>query len=369
MLSPLDDYPLHQIAEPVRIVGTSDRNFYDRYYFNLHHRDDDLMVTMGLGHYPNLEVADAFVAATRGGSQYVMRSSRELGTDRRDTTVGPISIEVLEGLRSLRVRADPAASGADDAGDPAIDLDVTWTPSIPAFLEARHVNRRGVRLTTDTSRFFQTGFWSGRLRIADETFEVEPQTWWGGRDRSWGIRPVGGPEPAGRQRSDGPGGFLWVYCTMQFEDFSILCILQEDRTGGRSLEQAVRVWPEDSKREPEPLGRVEHTLRFVSGTRRVEGAELTFTPADGRATVVSVEPITASYLSLGTGYGMETDWRHGMYQGPLVTQHHAFDLADAGVQARTRGLIDNLARFEVDGRVGYGLFENALLGPNDRYGF
>ena len=36
MLSPLDDYPIHQIAEPIRHVGTSDRNFYDRYYFNLH---------------------------------------------------------------------------------------------------------------------------------------------------------------------------------------------------------------------------------------------------------------------------------------------------------------------------------------------
>src|SRR3954463_3773465 len=137
MLSPLDDYPIHQVAEPIRMVGTSDRNFYDRYYFNLHHCDDDLMVTVGLGHYPNLDVADAFVAATRGGTQYVMRSSRELGIDRRNTTVGPISIEVLEGLRSLRVRADASAGGDGQAGEPgengeaAVELDVTWTPSIP----------------------------------------------------------------------------------------------------------------------------------------------------------------------------------------------------------------------------------------------
>ena len=33
-LSPLDDYPVHQIPEVMRHVGTSDRNFYDRYYFN-----------------------------------------------------------------------------------------------------------------------------------------------------------------------------------------------------------------------------------------------------------------------------------------------------------------------------------------------
>jgi hypothetical protein len=34
MLTPLDDYPIHQVAEVMRHVGTSDRNFYDRYYFN-----------------------------------------------------------------------------------------------------------------------------------------------------------------------------------------------------------------------------------------------------------------------------------------------------------------------------------------------
>ena len=33
-LSPLDDYPVHQIPEVMRHVGTSDRNFYDRYYFS-----------------------------------------------------------------------------------------------------------------------------------------------------------------------------------------------------------------------------------------------------------------------------------------------------------------------------------------------
>ena len=64
MLSPLDDYPIHQIAEPMRHVGTSDRNFYDRYYFNLHRCDGELFAVFGLGQYPNLGVADAFVAVT-----------------------------------------------------------------------------------------------------------------------------------------------------------------------------------------------------------------------------------------------------------------------------------------------------------------
>jgi hypothetical protein len=361
MLSPLDDLPVHQIAEPISYVGTSDRNFYDRYYFNLFERSGAVMATAGLGVYPNLGVADAFVAATYADRQHVVRASRELGANRADTTVGPISIEVLEGLRRLRLRAT-----GDDA---PVELDVTWEAAIPAFLEARHVNRRAARLTTETARFAQTGSWTGTLRIADERFDVSAPDWSGGRDRSWGVRPVGEPEPAGRRSGGGPGGFLWLYSTMQFDDFTILCILQEDRTGRRSLEQAVRLWPESAGRDPEPLGQIHHELEFVAGSRRVAAAQLTFTPVQGAATAVTVEPIATSFLSLGTGYGMDADWRHGMYQGPLAVQYRSYDVADPAVRAGGYGLMDDLGRFELDGTIGYGLFENAVLGPNDRYGF
>jgi hypothetical protein len=56
----MDDYPLHQIPDTIRHVGTSDRNFYDRYYFNLHGSSDELFMVMGMGQYPNLAVQDAF---------------------------------------------------------------------------------------------------------------------------------------------------------------------------------------------------------------------------------------------------------------------------------------------------------------------
>lgn len=361
MLSPLDDLLVHQIAEPMLAVGTSDRNFYDRYYFNVFDREAELFVTAGLALYPNLGVADAFVAATEGERQYVLRASRELPHDRTETTVGPISVEVIEGLRRLRLRVD--------APEAPIQADLSWTPAIPAFLEARHVNRHGPRLITDTCRFMQTGYWQGSLEVGGHRFDVQPERWWGGRDRSWGIRPVGEPEPRGRQMESDPGGFLWLYATMQFPDFTIVCLLQENRVGRRSIEQAVRLWPEESGRPPEELGIVEHDLHFVPGSRRVARATLIFTPPDGDQFLIEVAPVGASYLSLGTGYGFDADWRHGMYQGPLAVQTCIYDLSDPEVMARTYGLIDNLAHFEMNGRVGYGLFENAVLGANERYGF
>ena len=48
-ISSWDDFPVHQTSEYVRHVATSDRNFYDRYYFNLHGSSDEVMTIFGLG--------------------------------------------------------------------------------------------------------------------------------------------------------------------------------------------------------------------------------------------------------------------------------------------------------------------------------
>src|SRR3954470_4510871 len=97
-LSRFDEYLTHQTSETFDHVATSDRNFYDRYYFNMHASSDELFVITGLGQYPNLGVTDAFITVSIGQEQHTVRSSRELGCGRLDTSVGPLSVEVLEGL-------------------------------------------------------------------------------------------------------------------------------------------------------------------------------------------------------------------------------------------------------------------------------
>ena len=122
-LSPLDDYPVHQIPEVMRHVGTSDRNFYDRYYFNAFPLTGDTMLIVGLGQYPNLGVTDAFALLRRGSAHRVVRASRELGADRMNTRVGPFGVEVLEGLKRLRVVLSPNEHG--------LSFDLTWDGTIP----------------------------------------------------------------------------------------------------------------------------------------------------------------------------------------------------------------------------------------------
>ena len=49
MLTALDDYLAHQIPETFDHVATSDRNFFDRYYFNAYSLDGEVFLTCGMG--------------------------------------------------------------------------------------------------------------------------------------------------------------------------------------------------------------------------------------------------------------------------------------------------------------------------------
>lgn len=58
MLTKGDDYPLHQTSEPIAFAGT-DRNFYDRYFFNGYSADGSVFFAAAMGFYPQLGIVDA----------------------------------------------------------------------------------------------------------------------------------------------------------------------------------------------------------------------------------------------------------------------------------------------------------------------
>jgi len=361
VLSQMDDYPLHQIADTMRMTGSSDRNFYDRYYFNLHGSSDELFMVMGMGQYPNLGTQDAFAVVRRGDGHHVVRASRELG-DRMDTSVGPFRIAVHKGLESLRFTLD------DDPAHP-LAFELEWRHAMPAFQEPRQYIRKHGRVLFDSVRFAQTGCWSGWLRVGEERIAITPDRWKGSRDRSWGIRPVGEFEPPGIHAGTPVMEGMWNYAPMQFDDYSILYICHEHDNGYRELEEAVRVWA-DPAREPEWLGRPEHDHHVVDARpyfTHIDRSVIRFPQAPGGPLEVRVEPMTHVWVMVGTGYGLEPDWKHGMYQGPLKVENLSLSLERDS--ARMLGLKDHSARFVTnDGDVGYGLFEYGFFGPFARYG-
>ncbi len=360
-LSGWDDYPVHQVAETVRHVATSDRNFYDRYYFNCHSNDGEAFLIFGMGQYPNLAVADAFALLVVGDTHRVVRASRELG-DRMDTTVGPLSVEVIRPLQELRIACDPR--NGEEAGY-GLSFDLRWVGSIPAHEEPRQLLRSHGRVVFDTMRLAQTGRWDGHIELDGHRFDVSADSWWGCRDRSWGVRPVGEAEPPG-VRSDGQMNGMWNYAPMQFEDHSILYIVNQEEDGLRPLEEAVRIW-NDPGREPEFLGRPEHRHELMGGTRWIKGSVLEFPHAPDGGFEVRVTPLLDAWVMLGTGYGLEEDWRHGMYQGAEVVQEVRLDYADDSDQLF--GLVDQVSRCEQStGAVGYGMHEYMFIDTFTHYG-
>ena len=167
-LGPFDEYLAHQTSDTFDHVATSDRHFYDRYYFNMHSSSDELFVITGLGQYPNLGVTDAFITVSVGTEQHTVRASRELGVDRMDTSVGPLSVEVLEGLRTLRIRCDDNEWG--------ISADLTFTGTVDALEEPRTFIRRYGRVIQDVTRYAQVGVWEGTLTAGDLLYI--PRGWW-----------------------------------------------------------------------------------------------------------------------------------------------------------------------------------------------
>ena len=147
MLSKGDDFPLHQTAEPIAFSGT-DRNFYDRYFFNGYNPDGSGFFALAFGIYPHLDVADAHFCAIRDGKQHCLHASRELGMERMDLAVGPIRIEVIEPLRTLRI-------GVEEHN--GIAADITFTGRAFPLEEPRFTRRIGPRAFMDYTRMTQNG--------------------------------------------------------------------------------------------------------------------------------------------------------------------------------------------------------------------
>lgn len=361
---PLDEYPVHQAPLSMRHAASSDRNFYDRCYFNAHDRTGDIFVVTGLGVYPNLGVIDAYVTVRRGDRQITLRMSDALGEDRRVQRVGPYRIEVVEPLQCIRLVCE-----GDDHG---VGFDLTWTGSFPATEEAPHVVRQHGRVIIDAQRFAQVGTWSGSLRIDGVHISLDDRRWVGTRDRSWGIRPVGEPDPPGRGAAEAVPdyGFWWTYAPLRFDDFALIVIAQEGGDGRRLLNEATRVWPSPANRPPEQLGWPRFDVRYRPGTRNPEGAIIHLTEPGGKPLILEIDTLGSIGLNAGPGYGGDATWSHGQWKGRDWLERFECDLTDPAVAERLRfGVIDHVARARCDGAEGWGLFEHASIGRHDPSGF
>src|SRR5262245_22917569 len=167
MLTWGDDYPIHQTPEPVAFAG-SDRNFYDRYFFNGQSADGSLFFAAALGVYPHLDVIDAAFCVLVDGQQHNIRASRRLNSERMNLHVGPLEVTVIEPLKRLGVKITD--------NDGAITADLTFDARHAPIEEPRFTRRNGPRLFMDSTRMTQNGAWSGDIIINGQTLHLDAKT-------------------------------------------------------------------------------------------------------------------------------------------------------------------------------------------------
>ncbi len=353
MLTKADDYPVHQTAEPIAHVGTSDRNFYDRYFFNGYARDGSVYFAAALGSYPNRQVMDAAFSVVHGGRQYVVRASRLAGPERMDTRVGPIRVDVQVPLERLRLLVEPNQWG--------ISGDLVFTRRAPALEEPRFLRRIEARIFMDYTRLTQHGEWSGMLTVGGEPIDVGAQRFWGTRDRSWGIRPVGEREAGA---ASFPLQFFWLWSPINFDDLCTHFDVNEDGAG-EQWHAAGMVIP--AAGDVQTMRSVGYHLRMQPGTRHARGAEIILRPAAGNEMHIALEPLYNFYM-IGLGYG-HPQWGHGMFVGTDAVGGESWALSEIDPSIPLHLHIQAICRATFGKRHGIGVLEQLILGPHAPTGF
>ncbi|OYW30380.1 MAG: hypothetical protein B7Z44_01305 [Caulobacter sp. 12-67-6] len=354
-----DDYPIHQTPEPVAYAGT-DRNFYDRYFFNGYALDgdgSDLFFAAAFGVYPHLNIADAAFCVMKDGKQINLHASRWLRMERMDLTVGPIRIDVLEPLQSLKLTVEAPAH--------AIRAEIVFEGRAFPIEEPRFIRRSGPRTFLDYTRLTQNGRYSGWIEVDGVHSSVDGFV--GTRDRSWGVRPIGARDPQ-EAAPPSPMQFFWLWSPCNFEDGGLFFHTNDDELGRPWNRRAL--WLGDGGRE-DGEGEFEHSVCAIdwrSGSRHASAASLDL----GAGGQMTIQPQTEFFM-LGLGYGHPA-WAHGLNHGDLAVEREDFVTAELErrlphhlhVQALSRVVFTNA---QGRSRIGRGVFEQLVLGPHAPSGF
>lgn len=319
MLTPYDEFPVHQAPYPFSHIPATDTGWDDGYWFGAFSPDDDVFLFTGMRVSPNTDMIGGYAGISHAGRQYTARFSR-VWRDDFSTRIGPFGYEVIEPYRDIRVTLDPW----DDVD---LRFDFHWLGLAPPFEEDHHVATTRGRRTTDQTRYSQAGTASGWFEFEGQRREIAPSSWYASRDHSWGLyaqRAPIAPDPALLPPRPTPAvrRAFRFWSTFVTGDYSGFFHLHEAEDGSRATMndtfgtpfegQVHRGWDAAF-----PLVDAEHDLTFRGKTRVMEHGTLTMTDLDGGTWIQRFETVGQPWSPFPVGYNVGT-WRDG---GTLHTYH------------------------------------------------
>ncbi|MGA1371199.1 MAG: hypothetical protein ACO3Z6_06335 [Pseudomonadales bacterium] len=367
MLNKLDDYPIHQTPEPIAYPATSDRNVYDRTWFNGYAPDGSYYFGIGMAIYPFRGILDcAFSVVQPGQRQHCFYGSRRAPLERTDMRVGPFRIEVVEPMRRTRVILDDNASG--------VACDLTFSARTGAIQEARQTLWNGTRRTMDATRFDQFGRWSGVVRHPEGEIKVDPAVCLGTKDRSWGVRGVGEPETGGAPAQRMPA-FFFLWAPLFWDDHVTHAIFFDGPKGEALIREGIVAPLYASELDvpgvqdglDERMATARHRVAYHPGSRLARSAELDLVPLEGDIRTITMEPILKFQMK-GLGYG-HPEWGQGMWKGEEALGGESFDPRQLDLLARENIHVQQVVKTSDGTRTGVGVLEQVCIGPYRPAGF
>jgi len=347
-LTPYDEFPVHQAPQPFSYVPSTDYNWDDGYFFGAFNPDEQVFLGTGARVNPNSDMIGGYALINVAGHQLTFRFSRSWRRD-FNLRVGPWSVEFIEPLKCMRVRLEPNDSG--------LSFDLLWEGTAPAVLEDHHVATRRGRRTTDQSRYSQPGKVGGWIQRRDRRWELDPKTWSGSRDHSWGLyaeRPPLGPVasllppppplPAGE-----PQRALRFWTLFRTEPFSGFYHLHETADGVQANFNDVFGTPfageifQGFGGSPVRLKSGRHEIELQPGTRLLKKATVHLEDVDGGLWKQVFEVAAPPWVIQTMGYHPGSWKDGGTFHKPAA--QNAVKLLHAGADARLFGKADVVKAF------------------------
>jgi hypothetical protein len=326
MLTPYDEFPVHQASRPFSYIPSTDYNWDDGYYFGVFSPAEGVHLSTGARINPNSDMIGGYALLNVRGHQTTLRFNR-CWRRNFNVEIGPWKVEFVEPLKRIRLTLGPNESG--------MEFDLMWEGSSPPFLEDHHVATNRGRRTTDQSRYSQPGTATGWIRLGEQHWAVEPQGWHGARDHSWGLyaeRPPLSPLASllpPRETREGPKRALRFWTCFRSEPFSGFWHVHETPDGVQTTMNDVfgtpfggtlyRGWDA----EPVALAAVRHDISVDPATLMLRRAEVELTDHAGGVWHQTFEPAAPPWVVQTMGYHPGS-WKDG---GTFFTFHGSEELA------------------------------------------
>lgn len=362
MLTAQDDLIGHQLPTTFDHVGNSDPAWMERLWYTGHPKSGDVIFDIGLGYHPNRNVMDAFAGVTIGATQHNFRASRRLRPHPLDTAVGPLKIEVVEGLRRHRLSLAPNDSG--------LGFEIEFLGTMNAHEEEPHFRRRNGRITEHMARGQQLGAYRGWLEVDGKRRAIEAQGWLGQRDHSWGIRAEMRTDETHPPVTFYPP-FFYAWTTVQFAGRGLHVFFKERAPGEFIYLSGEEVTPLGTKPDPaRRMSGVSHEVQWADDPHGQTVASAVFEVSldDGSRHTMDIRTLPARYFLKGGLYGGLNGWFQGDDKGKLHVEHERWNLDDPAIRKQARTLADHVIEARIGDEVGYGIMEYGVGKGYAKYG-